>query len=94
MKNQGSNKLTYSTQVSATTSATLVLDENQARQYAYLMNAGTSGGATIYFGTSGVTTSTGFPLAGGQGIGDPASITAWYAIVAADSAPVAVLEVS
>ncbi len=77
--------------VSVTTEATRLLDANPGRRAVRIFN---NGSAAIFVGpTDQVTKATGFPIPNGTGIIDEHSADAWYAIIAADTADVRVMEI-
>lgn len=77
--------------VTVDTTADLIDDSNPSRRSITLQNLGPS---VLYIGPDNtVTTATGFPVGVGSTFNDDIYTGAWYGIVAAGSAEVAVLEV-
>jgi hypothetical protein len=72
-----------------TDSAALVLAVSANRKKATIKNTGS---ATVYIGPAGVTSSTGFPLDGGEGYEVAGTTAAIYAVTATGSGSVRVVE--
>lgn len=78
-------------QVTASTSASVLLAANANRVSAIFYN---NGSVTVYIGGSGVTSSNGFPIPAGQSFTDDASNGVWYVVSASSTASIGVIEVS
>lgn len=79
-----------STAVTVDTDPTLVVAARADRKALIIQN---NSSATIYIGPSDVATTTGLALAANSSFSDYVTSAAWYAIVAADTADVRVIEV-
>ena len=77
-------------QVSVTAAATLIFAANTATAGVLIVNSSAS--TTVYIGDSGVTSSTGFPLAGGASVTLPSTASV-YGITSSSSATVGFLQV-
>ena len=74
-----------------TTSAASIVAANPDRLSVTIHNAGS---VVVYLGPSGVTTSTGLPLAVGATLTDTTSVDAWHAITASGTGDLRIIEVS
>lgn len=79
------------TQVSLTTSAAIIVAANTARQGLVIKNIDAS--IVVYIGATGVTSSTGYPLAAGESVALSISSSAWYGVAASSTPKVAAIEV-
>ncbi len=78
--------------VAPTTNAAKIVDPNPDRESLSLRNAGS---VTVYLGKdTTLTAANGYPLETGDVLEDTASIDAWWAITAADTGDVAIIEVA
>lgn len=90
-ENLGLTGAKTSSSAAPTTTSGSVLAANDQRKAAIIHNAGT---AIVYVGASGVTTSTGIPLAAGATITDDVSTDAWHAVMASGTGDLRIIEVA
>lgn len=79
------------TQVSLSTSAAQIVAANTARQGLVIKNMDAA--IVIYLGATGVTSSTGYPLAAGESVALSISSGAWFGVAASATPKVAAIEV-
>jgi hypothetical protein len=84
-----SSYVASNTNVTVTTAATQVVAENTSRKLAFINN---NSAVVVYIGTSGVTTTNGYPLAANGNFINVDTISALYGIVASGTADVRVFE--
>lgn len=89
MLNKGNKQTPRSVTADTTVGGILLSDAGAWKARTFVNN----GSVTVYMGKSGVTSSSGIPLAANASMSDDVSLDAWYGITGSSTADVRVLEV-